>query len=117
MANGHDDGSDVVTSLETNSVARALLSFQGPHRACSEGFSAQAGLAPKAANEYIGRRWLPALESAPNLQVTSQCSGGASPAARRRGSRSAAADTQPRVPAPADLQNLPVDLRCGKVEP
>ena len=56
MANGHDDGSDVVTSLETNSVARALLSFQGPHRVCSEGLSAQAGLAPKATIEYNGRR-------------------------------------------------------------
>src|SRR3954468_4713488 len=32
-----DDGSDVVTSLGTNPVARALLSFQGPHRACREG--------------------------------------------------------------------------------
>ena len=79
MAEAIDDGSDVVTSLGTNPVARALLSFQGPHRVCSEGFSAQAGLAPKAANEYIGRRWLPALESAPNLQVAKQCSGGLPP--------------------------------------
>src|SRR3954453_2433988 len=33
----HDDGSDVVTSLGTNSSARALLSFQGPLPPCLGG--------------------------------------------------------------------------------
>ena len=58
---GHDDGSDVVTSLGTKSAARALLSFQGPHRARSKGLFEQPRLAPKAANKYIGRRSPPTL--------------------------------------------------------
>ena len=64
MANGHDDGSDVVTSLETNSVARALLSFQGPLRSCGEGLSEQAPTASRATTQYIGEIVLdPALST------------------------------------------------------
>src|SRR5215216_1968220 len=70
------DGSDVVTSLGTNPPARALLSFQGPHRSCAEGLSEQARTASRATTQYIGGFALdPADQARPARSGTEECSG------------------------------------------